>query len=488
MRDQLRRHYHSIRNRILRIERREVHEIRRWLEDTENLLHFSVVVIVPLLIGAITWIANVSPVVSFLVYPPLASGTYTLFADPDGPYSSPTKFVGGMTAGALSGWFALEIGTRFWYQTPAEQFQVQAGVAAFGIFLTGIVTWVLSLEEPTAFSTALLVLVTGSDRLAYVTGIIGASLLIAGAFVLWRRHFYHERARYLYTSTHGDDQILVPVRGETSESLALFAARLAAAHDASKVVLLRTVSEEVIEETETIVAATQRGTVPEAPEEPPDEGVTRAAEELVTEQQLQRLEGLKNLVESTVDVSCEFVIAAEGNSAGETVLTTAEEENCDLIVCPYDTEDGGPSPFVRTILKGNTDSIVLRSSNGRTEWRRILVMARSSGEPANAMLDFAVRLLPPDGTISACTCISHQQERRTAEIMLENLVEQFSTGIETRISVASAEAFLDRNASSYDLAVVGASTDRSVLSRVVSMPTFERIQEVDCDVAIVHRA
>jgi nucleotide-binding universal stress UspA family protein len=488
MRDQLRYHYHSIRRRILRIERREVRDIRRWFEDTENLLHFSVVVIVPLLIGAITWIANVSPIVSFLVYPPLASGTYTLFADPDGPYSSPTKFVGGMTAGALSGWFALEMGTRFWYQTPPEQLQVQAGAAAFGIFLTGIITWVLSLEEPTAFSTALLVLVTGSDRLTYVTGIIGASLLVAGVFVLWRQHFYHERARYLYTSTRGDDQILVPVRGDTSESLALFAARLAAAHDASKVVLLRTVSEKIIEETETVVAATQQGTVPQTRGDSSEENVTRAAEELVTEQQLQRLEGLKNLVESTVDVPCEFVIAAEGNSAGETVLTTAEEENCDLIVCPYETEDGDPGSFVRTILKGDTDAIVLRSSNGRTEWRRILVMVRSSGELANAMLDFAVRLLPSDGAISACTCVSQQRERRTAEITLENLVEPFSTGIETRLSVASVEAFLERNASLYDLAVIGASTDRSVLSRLVSTPTFERIEQVDCDVAIVHRA
>jgi hypothetical protein len=115
-------------------------------------------------------------------------------------------------------------------------------------------------------------------------------------------------------------------------------------------------------------------------------------------------------------------------------------------------------------------------------------MVRSSGELANAMLDFAVRLLPSDGAISACTCISQQRERRTAEITLENLVEPFSTGIETRLSIASVEAFLDRNAPLYDLAVIGASTDRTVLSRIISTPTFERIQEVDCDVAIVHRA
>ncbi|MDY6779963.1 MAG: HPP family protein, partial [Halobacteria archaeon] len=69
-----------------------------------NLLHLSSVVFVPLLIALVTFVSNVSPFVSFLVYPPLASGTYTLFADPEGKYSSPVKFVGGMTVGAVSGW------------------------------------------------------------------------------------------------------------------------------------------------------------------------------------------------------------------------------------------------------------------------------------------------------------------------------------------------------------------------------------------------
>jgi len=46
------------------------------------------------------------------------------------------------------------------------------------------VTWGLSLEEPTAFSTALLLLVTGAERLTYVTGIAVSSLLIAGVFLL----------------------------------------------------------------------------------------------------------------------------------------------------------------------------------------------------------------------------------------------------------------------------------------------------------------
>jgi len=484
MLEPLRYRYHSVRRRVRRIERREMQEFRHWLEDTENLLHLSVLVIVPLLIGVVTWLSNVSPVVSFLVYPPLASGTYTLFADPGGRYSSPRKFVGGMTAGAFGGWLALEVSARFWYPTTPEQFQVHAGAAALGIFLTGVLTWGLALEEPTAFSTTLLVLVTGAERLPYVAGIVVSSSLIAGVFVLWRRHVYHERSRYLFQSTHGDDQVLVPVRGDDTNSLGLFAARLAAAHDAGKIVLMKTVGTEAIEETESELDAAGR-TVSE--DGTAEHSVTRAAEERLAEQQLRELDRLRERITSVVDVPCEFVVAVEDGSVGETVLTTAEAENCDLIVSPYETEEDDPSPFVRRILSGNTDAIVFRSSNGRTDWQRILVMVRSSGRVANAMLDFAQRLLPTEGTISACTCASKQRERRTAEILLENLVESFADPIETRVANGSIEAFLERNASLYDLVVVGASTDRSAVSRLVSTPTFERIREVDCDLAIVHR-
>ncbi|MCD2200711.1 HPP family protein [Halobacterium sp. KA-4] len=486
MLDSVRYRYHSIRRRVRRVERREVRDLRSWLEDTENLLHLTALVIVPFLIGVVTWLSNVSPIVSFLVYPPLASGAYTLFADPEGRYSSPRKFVGGMTAGAICGWIALEVSARFWYPTTPEQFHVHAGAAALGIFLTGVATWGLSLEEPTAFSTALLVLVTGAERLTYVGGIVVSSLLIAGVFLLWRRNVYHERARYLFRSTQSDDQILVPIRDDTDESVVLFAARLASAHDAGKIVLMRTVRSETIEETAAALEATDGEAITEDREES-SEPVTELAEERLTEEQLQDLERLQDRITSVVDVPCEFVVAVEDESAGETVLSTAKAENCDLIVCGYETEEEDPSPFVRTILNGNTDAVVFRSSNGRTEWERILVMVRTSGELANAMLDFAHRLIPGDGTVSACTCVSQQRDRRMAEITLENLIESFPNPIETRVATGSVEKFLERNTSLYDLAVIGASTDRGAVSRFVSTPTFERIQAVDCDLAIVHR-
>lgn len=479
--------YHSVRRRVRRIERRELHEFRQWIEDTENLLHLSALVVVPLLIGWITWLSNVSPVISFLVYPPLASGTYTLFADPGGRYSKPGKFVGGMTAGALSGWLALELSARFLYTVPPEQFQVHAGAATLGIFLTGVSTWILNFEEPTAFSTALLVLVTGSEELTYVVGVVVSSTIVAGVFVVWRRHFYQERSRYLFQSTSGDDQVLVPIREEASESLALFAARLAAAHESGKVILMQTVSEETIEETEDQIEATAGAADAGDAGEVQMQDVTSRAEEQITDKALERLERLQDRIRSDVDVPCEYVVAVDDGPTGETILRTADAENCDLICAPYETEEEGLASFVRTLLSGDVDTVVFRPSNGRTEWHRVLVMVRSSSQIANAMLDFAQRLVTDGGTISACSCISKQRERRTAEILLENVVESLSVPVETRIGHDSVEEFLEENASHYDVALVGASTDRSAASRFISTPTYERIHNLECDLAIVHR-
>ena len=481
MLDRLASWYDSARRRLRAFERRELRSLRRWLEHPENLLHLSALVFVPLLVGAVTWLANASPVVSFLVYPPLASGTYTLFSNPEGRYSSPRTFVGGLSVGAFVGWIVLELSVRYWSAAPLDPLAVPAGAAAAAILLTGLSTWALSLEEPSAFSSALLVLVTGADQVAFVGGVLVSSLLVAGVFVLWRDRIYEERARYLFHSMQADDQILVPVRSDDPESLVLFAARLAAAHDAGRLVLMQTVSTDTIEQTAAEVTAV------DAEAGPTDADATETAEARLTDYHRGRLERLQRLVDERVDIPCGFAVVAEDGSAGEAILRTAALEDCDLIVAPFETTDGQPSRVVRTILKGPTDAVVFRSSNRRTEWHHVLVMVRGAGETANMMLDFAHRLVDSGGSASACTCLSEQGTRRETEVMLDNLVESFPDPIETRISHSSVESFLRTNARNYDLTVLGASTDRSAVSRFVSTPTFERVHDVDCDLAIVHR-
>ncbi|SER55463.1 universal stress protein [Natrinema salaciae] len=469
MLEQVRARLVALARRLRRLERRELDSFVRWLEHTGNLLHLSVLVFVPLLIAAVTWLANMSAAISFLLFPPLASGTYTLFADPEGKYATPSKFVGGMTVGALCGWLALALAATAGFDDGG----VSASGAALGVFFTGVCTWALDLEEPTAFSTALLVLVTGNAQLAYVLGIVVSSSFVAAAFVVWRNHFYEQRARYLYQTTNGDDHVLVPM-ADTGESVARFAASIAGAHDAGKVVLFDVVDEEDVE---------QRGSADDAGDE------TTAAERAASDAG-RRLESLATSLERAYDVPCEVVVAADGRQSAGLVLRTARQQNCDLIVTPYAESDrGGLSTFISGLFDSEIDVIAFRSNGDgdRRQWRDSLVAVRGAGDTARAMLDFAIRVTEAGRTISVCTCIDTESRRRMAESSLADLIDAFSGRFETHVATESVESYLSRVAPRYDVCVIGSSTDRSAASRFVSPPTFRKLSDLETDVAIVHR-
>lgn len=452
MLEALRARVRALTRRLRRLERREFDAFVRWLEHTGNLLHLSVLVFVPLLIAAVTWLANATAAVSFLLFPPLASGTYTLFADPEGRYSTPGKFVGGMTAGALCGWLALAIAATAGLNGGG----ISATGAALGVFFTGVLTWGLDLEEPTAYSTALLVLVTGNAQFVYVLGIVVSSSFVAAAFVVWRNRFYERRARYLYQTTNGDDHVLVPMNDDAAP-VARFAAELASAHEAGKVVLFDTVDDPV----ET--AESEPGPV------------------------ANRLESIATDLESEYDVPCEVVVAA-GEWSSALVLRAARQHNCDLIVTPYAEDDrAGLSSFITGLFDSEIDVIAFRSTDGRTRWKRSLVAVRGAGDTARAMVDFAQRVTGSWQPTSVCTCIDRESQRRASESTIADLVDAFSGRFETHVVTASVESYLSRVAPQYDVVFVGSSTDRSAASRFVSPPTFRKLSDLEADVAIVHR-
>ncbi|MFB6172343.1 MAG: HPP family protein [Haloarculaceae archaeon] len=499
--------YRAYRRRIERIRRREIREFRAWVENTQNLVHLSVLLLLPLVIGVVTALSNAIEALPFLLFPPLASGTYTLFAHPEEKYASPRRFVGGITAGAVCGWLALEFSARFWYRVDPSAFQVHAGAAAFSIFLTGLVTWALDVQEPTAFSSALLVLATdvieqGSSSIElfgtalslptlFVLNVFLYTSLVAIVFVVWRDHFYERRARFLYQSTKGGDHVLVPMRGENPEPTAMLAARLAAAHDAGKVVLLDVVDRTDVTATEAELRAervadrveTVRGPVVDGG----DASLTDRAEDLAASTAASALETQARRIETSVGVPCEVVVAVAGQDPAAATIQTARETNCDLICTPYETRYGALAPFVRELFAGPTDVLVHRSADGRLRWKRVLVPVRRAGNIAHSMIDFALRLVGQTGRISVCHCITGENQRRRAERMLADLVETFEGNVETRVARMDIEDFLDATADQYDLVIIGASMDRTAASRFISPPTFERIQDVNTDVAILDR-
>lgn len=546
MQDDLRGWLRSAWRRLWRLERREVRGFRAWLEHTNNLIHLSALLFVPLLMGAVTFLSSELRQVSFLLFPPLASGTYTLFYDPDGAFASPRRFVGGLTFGAVAGLAAVNIAAVL-QGTTVGGLQVTPASAALAVFLAGAGTWVLDLEEPSAFSTALLVLVTGTDRLTYVLSVATSSLLVAGVFLLWRKRFFEQRARYLYTSTRGDDRVLVPVRGAHPGETVRLGARIAAAHEGAKVVLLGLLDPEVFEaaaadvpeadgsadrvsvvdrdedptragdepddaptagaeasahdatdETaveDDVAAASDDGTAPdEATMEgsPPDGGSDSLAEQLVTAASAMDLESRAADIEATYGVTTEVLVAeTTPETPGRAIVQAAHDTNCDLIVTPYETDGDRLAPYIHELFHSDTDTLVHRCADpadpSGDEWRDVLVPVRRAGDVAHKMIDFATRLAGDIGRVSVCRCIADERERADAERMLGNLAETADGGVETRVARVDIVDFLARVSPSYDLIIIGSSSDRSTASRFVSRPTFERVDELDCDFAILDR-
>jgi hypothetical protein len=519
--------------RLRRIERREIAEFRRWIEHTDNLRHLTVALIVPLLIGLVTALSERIALVSFLLFPPLASGTYTLFAEPEGRHSTPRRFVGGLTAGAASGWLALEVASRVLYAGVPGDPPIQAPSAALAVFLTAVVTWGLDLELPTAFSTALLVLTTGTTRIAYVAGMVLSACLVAGVFVVWRDRFYERRAQYLYGAVRGDDHVLVPVGEQVNRPTVSLAARLAAAHEAGKVVLLDVVDDERIAAAERALLAerdpqvdlarartwqddgpplgdqrgvighdtTERDDTADDTTEPTGAGaatgdaadgsdddapdVRETATRRAADEAAARLEREAERVREQEDVPCEAVVAT-GDPVRATVAT-AGEAGCDLVAATIDPDGGELSPLVRGVFEARIDAVALRSATGRESWGRVLVLVGRGGDVSHAMVDFAGRLAGEAGAVSLCSCIDSEVERRRAESRLADLAETAGREVETRVTRTAVDEFLAVCESNYDLVVVGSSGERSRASRLVSPPTYRRIAALDlaCDVLVV---
>jgi hypothetical protein len=321
---------------------------------------------------------------------------------------------------------------------------------------------------------------------AYVLSVAVFGALVAGVFYVWREQFYERRAQYLYSSVAADDRVLVPMRGPESitEATARFGSRLAAAHEAGKVVLLGFVD----------AAGDSVGSGdaddPDVTDSADDHDVADSADDDHTADATGASaaavrERLERVASGVDDVACEVVVT-EGDPVTAT-LRAVRDSGCDLVVTPYESDDGALTEYVRGVFGGPYDAIAFRSAGGRRDWRRVLVMVARPGDSAHAMIDFGARLAGPDGGLSVCTCIGREVERRPAETRLANLVETVDRPVETRVARSPVTEYLTANAGAYDLVVIGSSGDRSAASRFVSPPTFERIGEIETDVAVFDR-
>lgn len=483
--------------RLRRVERREAATVRRWLEDTENLLHVSVLLFVPLTIAGVTGLANAIPSLSFLLFPPLASGAYTLFSDPEGRYSAPTRFVAGMTIGAVCGWIALVVFGN------GGGLSVNAWSAGLAVLLTGAATWLLHVEEPAAYSVALLLLVQEAPPEVYVASVAVASGLTAIVYETWHDTVYEHRAEFLYASTGSDDDVLVPLV-DGAESVVRLGASVAAGHEGGRVVLLGVVAgsggggagtaADASDEGAGAVGAGTDETVASGDDRADDEATPDAAPtvrdapddvaggaDTPEDRAVADLEARAADLRSTYDVECEVVVA-RGSDPTTVTLETARETGCDIVLAPFG--DDPEESFVTSLFVPDLDVAAARAA--RSQWDHVLVPIRSAGDLAHLKVDLARRIAGDDGRVTVAHCIAAESGRRHAEDLCANVVDAYDGRFETLVANTSIEAFLADHAASNDLIVMGASTDRTRVSRLLSRPTYRRVTDLPTDLLVVH--
>lgn len=413
--------------------------VRRWLADASHLVHVSVLIVLPLIIFLVIELRTLSRI-SYFVFPPLASAAFTIFFDPDGTYSTAPRLVGGLTLGAAVGWLSFHL------------FGFGGLSAGMSVFLTGLVTWPLDLEHPSAFSTALLAVVLRADSLLYIGAVFASTLLVAVLFAAWRRYVYEERAQYLYDAIRDEDRILVPVRDRSDAAVVQVCAQIAEAHDAGRLVLLS----------------------------------------------LPGDEELLDAVAPETDLPVERVVPAPGTDPLTAVRDAIDRYDCSVVGVGWEEPPAGDqlSPFTRDLFGLDTDVLVFRLDGDSGPWRDAFVPVRGAGKVSRLMVEIGSRIVTA-GTVSATTVIDDERQRRNAEKQLFDLVSAFQHTftdredlIDTRIIDAAdhdVEQVLVDTSEQYDVTLIGASTDRPLLSRILTPPTItEIVHDLDTPLIIVH--
>ncbi len=399
-------------------------DARAWLADSGHLVHVSVLVFLPLIVYGVTRFSALSDI-SYLIFPPLASAVFTLFFDPDGTYSTVRRLVGGLTLGAAVGWAMY------------AAFGFSSLAAALAVLGTSLLTWPLDLEHPSAYATALLAVLLQADSPLYVAGVFLSTGAVGALFHAWRATIYEPRGRYLYDALRDEDRVLIPIRGDPDIDIVEVGGRIAAAHDDGRIVLLGM------------------------------DGVQRS-----------EIGPLADEVRDRFGIPVDTAVTPDDDP--DRVLETADRYGCSVIAARYQ-EDGDPyTPFTRRLFEGDQDVILFRLDGDTGPWDDAIIPVKDADRLSRVMIELGSRLVD-SGDISVTSVIDRERDRRRAEKRLFDIVSGFedvatdrSDLLDTRIIDAGDRPIHDvitEAATDYGLAIVGASTDRSSLSRMLRGPT-----------------
>lgn len=144
------------------------------------------VVLVAIVLGGVTALANAVHHLGYLLFPPLAAASYSLFTRRDAwgfPWDVPVA----LTVGAAAGWLAIVVVTTV-HHVPEKPFTVSPAVVILTVLVAGVVLHALSIELPPAFAVGLLLPFAGVSPAVYTLNVALASTLVAACYYGWQQY------------------------------------------------------------------------------------------------------------------------------------------------------------------------------------------------------------------------------------------------------------------------------------------------------------
>lgn len=380
---------------------RSLRGLRRWLSDTSNLTHFSVLVFAPFLVIVLIELGVLSHI-SYLLFPPLAAATFTLFFEPEDIYSELHRVTVGLWIGAFVGWLMFElIGFG----------GVSAGLA---IFFTGIVTWLTGTEHPSAFSTSILAVVLRTDSFVYVVAVIVSTSFVAAVFYLWKTRFFERRSSILYESTWSDDRILVPVDTEAGPELGL-PARIAGAHENGQLVLVQSVED-------------------------------------ASEEAADRLEELAAGIREEHDLRVEVAVVQSDRPLHADLLEVVDRYDCDSVFLSWQRRQ---DIDLQPLFDHRVDVMLLCADGPVERVHDVLVPVPEDRRLSHVLVDIGLRVT--EGTVCISAMIGSEDDRRPTEQRVLDIIDGFDGSFETRVANTGGSVvdLICRESTEYDLVVMG---------------------------------
>ncbi|WP_435098824.1 hypothetical protein [Halarchaeum sp. P4] len=157
-----------------------------WLVRTvagPGRVRLAAIFLVAPLLGVVTAAANTLAALPFLLFPPLAAVSYSLFTRETRSVAWDVPVA--LTVGACSGWLAAVLVGAF-RTLPSHPYTVSPLVVVFTVVFAGVSLWALNIEVPPAFAVGLLLPFAGVSPGVYVANVVAASTFVIAVHAAYR--------------------------------------------------------------------------------------------------------------------------------------------------------------------------------------------------------------------------------------------------------------------------------------------------------------